>query len=88
MVSATSSGVSPNPLSRSAVTGRVVAATIDLALSRMFSRVREPSGRPQAWARPAPVVASAEKPSPVRTRAVPASHGLGTTKGSGPSWSL
>ena len=49
------------------------------------SRVASPSRRPSVYANPELVVASASNPSAARTRAEPASHGLGMTNGS-PSW--
>src|SRR5689334_12130400 len=48
-------------------------------------RRASPSGMPSEFANPWLVVASASKPSPARTRAVPASHGFGITKMPGPS---
>ena len=82
MVSATASGASPKPFSRSAETGKGVASTIVRACARASSRVIAPSAsrRPSVNAKPALVVASASKPSPARIRAVPTSQGLGMTK--------
>jgi hypothetical protein len=42
------------------------------------------SGRPKDQANPELVVASAGKPSPANKRALPQSHGLGSTKQ--PAW--
>ncbi len=50
-------------------------------------RTSSPSRRPRANAKPALVVARAEKPSVVNMRAVPASQGFGMMKAPGPSWS-
>src|SRR5512146_323548 len=86
MVSATTSGASPNPFSRSAETGNSVALTIRRACASASSRVSWPSRRPRAQAEAALDVAKAWKPSPARRRAEPVSQGLGTTKAHGPAW--
>src|SRR5439155_738180 len=51
-----------------------------------WSSVTFPSRRPCVNANPELVLATALKPSASRTRAEPASHGFGITKGS-PAWS-
>ena len=86
MVSAAALGASPKPFSRSAETGRAVAATMARACASASSRVTFPSRRPSVPAQAPLDVASAAKPSPARTRAEPASHGLGITKAPGRSW--
>ncbi len=80
MVSAAASGASPKPFSRSAETGSSVAATIARACASASSRVTLPSRRPSVPAQAPLDVARAAKPSPARTRAEPASQGLGITK--------
>jgi len=65
--------------------GRSVASAIIRALSMSSSALTEP--RPWMFARPRLVVASALKPSPAKSRAVPASHGLGMIKVPGSSCS-
>ena len=85
MVSATPAGSSANAFSRSAETGRLVAAAIAAACPSASSRVTAPSRRPSVAANPPLVVASAAKPSEASSRAEPASHGLGSSSGSGPS---
>ncbi len=85
MVSATPAGSSANAFSRSAETGRLVAATIAAACPSASSRVTAPSRRPSVAANPPLVVASAAKPSEASSRAEPASHGFGSSSGSGPS---
>ena len=50
---------------------------------RRGSPLPAPSRRPSVKARPALVVVSASKPSDARMRAVPASHGFGTTNAPG-----
>ena len=67
--------------SRSADTGRSVAATIAAACSIASARVTDPSCRPSVVAKPLLVVASASKPSDASSRAEPASHGLGMSSG-------
>jgi len=81
IVSATSSGRSPNPFSKSAETGRSVAATISAMFRRVSSRRTRlaPSRRPRVNARPPLVVPSAANPSLASARAVPASQGFGST---------
>ena len=85
IVSATVSGASPKPFSRSAATGRSVASTIIRALASVSSRVTafSPSRRPRLNASPPLVVVSASKPRPASMRAVPASHGFGMTNAPG-----
>ena len=85
IVSATTSGASPNPFSRSAETGKSVASTIMRACASASSRVSPPSLRPRAEAEAALDVANAWKPRPARMRAEPTSHGFGITKAPGPS---
>ena len=77
MVSATPAGSSAKAFSRSAETGRRVAATMAAACPSTSSRVTSPSMRPSVAAKPPLVVASAAKPSEASSRADPASHGLG-----------
>src|SRR5579883_3149050 len=74
---ATASGASPNPFSRSAETGKLVAFTIMRAWASASSRVRPPSRFPIAHADAALEVAKAWNPSPARMRAEPISHGFG-----------
>src|SRR5919108_3039918 len=83
IVSSALSGLSPLPLSRSAETGRSVAATISRQWWIIASKPTAPSGRPREKAKPALVVASALKPSEVKSLAVPISHGLGMTNALG-----
>ncbi len=59
MVSATPSGSSAKPFSRSAETGRSVASTIAVALAIASSTVIDPSSRPRVAAEPPLVVANA-----------------------------
>src|SRR5690348_4436141 len=89
IVSAASSGDSPNPSSRSAATGRSVASAMSFAFASVSSRVTEPSPScfPMVKARPALVVVSASNPRPARIFAVPASQGFGMTKMPGRLWS-
>ncbi|SRR5712691_572553 len=77
----TPSGLPENPSSRSAETGRVVAAAIAAACPSACSLLAEPSGRPNVAAKPLLVVASAGKPSHSRSLAEPASHGFGISSG-------
>ena len=86
-VSATSSGESAKPFSRSALTGRSVAPTRSAAWASASSRVTLPSLRPRVAACPALVVASAWKPTTARALAVPTSQALASSSGSGPWWS-
>ena len=81
-VSAQSSGDGPYPSSRSADTGRDVAATMSRAFASAsaLDTAARPSRRPRVKAKPAEVVAMASNPSPVRMRALPASHAFGSTK--------
>ena len=78
---ATAAGSSPNPFSRSADTGRAVAATIAAAWTRASSRLTEPSSRPRLAANPLLVVARASYPTQARIRADPASQGFGSSSG-------
>src|SRR5688572_657462 len=80
IVSAASSGASPNPFSRSAATGTSTASTNALACARASSRVTRPSSRPRVLAMAPLEVAMAGKPSPASTRALPASQALAITK--------
>src|ERR687898_197273 len=80
-VSATPAGSSAKPDSRSAVTGRSVAWTIQAACSKAWSRVTCPSARPRVAANPLLVVASAWKPREASSTAEPRSHGLGRSSG-------
>src|SRR6516225_392833 len=86
-VSATASGASPKPFSRSAETGRSVASAIMREWASASSRVSPWSLLPMAAAAAALEVASASNPSPARTFAEPTSHGFGMTK-HGARWSL
>src|SRR5262249_7967977 len=86
MVSAAADGASPKPFSRSAETGRSVAATMARAWASASSRATLPSRRPSTPAAAPLDVASAWKPSAARARAEPASPGVGITKAPGPSW--
>src|SRR4051794_14858831 len=87
MVSATPSGSWANAFSRSAETGRSVAAAIAAAWPIASSRVTPPSSRPSVAAWPLLVVASASKPSEPSRTAEPASHGLGMSSGAPGRWS-
>src|SRR5215472_11145342 len=82
MIAAASSGSSAYPFSRSAFTGRSVAAAISRQLAISSSRVIEsvPSIRPQELENPRLVVANASKASEASNFAVPASQGLGMMK--------
>src|ERR1700761_9530658 len=80
-VSATPSGSSANPFSRSADTGTSLADAIWAAWVIASSRVTEPSRRPSDAAKPLLVVARASKPSAASRRAEPISHGLGMSSG-------
>src|SRR6202453_227385 len=80
-VCATPSGSSAKPFSRSAETGRSVAATIAAACARASSRLTEPSERPSVTANPELVVASAWKPNEASSFADPWSHGFGSSSG-------
>ena len=88
MVSAAASGASAKHFSRSAETGRSVASTIARACASASSRVTLPSRRPSMPAEAPLDVASAWKPSAVRMRAEPASHGFGITNAPGDSCSF
>jgi hypothetical protein len=80
-VSATSSGASAKPFSKSPETGRGVALTISSACRSASSRVTRPmSGLPSVKAKAAELVASACAPAAAIIRAEPASQGLGMTK--------
>ena len=81
---ATPSGSSAKQFSRSADTGRSVAATIEAACARASSRLTEPSSRPRVAANPLLVVARASNPSQASSLADPASQGLGMSSGIGP----
>ena len=84
IVSATASGAFEKPFSRSADTGRSVAATIVWQCASASSRLTLPSRRPStpAWA---PLdVASAGKPRAASARAEPPSHALAMTNARGP----
>ena len=83
MVSATRSGVVPKAFSRSAVTGRSLAATMSAALRSTASRPAWLSGLASENAKPALVVASASKPACASRRAEPASHAFATMNGPG-----
>src|SRR5215471_5157830 len=89
-VSAQDCGSSPNPFSRSADTGRLVASTMARAFASVSSRpmAAAPSGLPIEKAYPALVVASASNPSDASSFADPASHGFGTGNTPGRSCSL
>src|ERR1017187_2406394 len=84
MVSATVSGSSPNPFSRSPDTGRSVASTRAGACAMHSLRATRPSRLPSTAAEAALEVASALKPRAASTRAEPASQGLGIRKAPGP----
>lgn len=73
----------PNPLSRSADTGKSVAFTIVRACVRASSRVNDPSLLPRAQAEAALDVASASNPEPARMRVEATSHGFGITNAPG-----
>ncbi len=81
IVSDTASGESPNPASRSALTGSGVASAIAVPCTSASWRVTRPSRRPSVAAKPLLVVARAVKPSDANSRADPRSHGLGITNG-------
>src|SRR5918992_3110701 len=83
-VSATPSGSSAKPFSRSAVTGSSVAWTTCAACSTASSRVTRPSARPRVAANPLLVVARAWKPREASSTADPRSHGLGSSSGRRP----
>src|SRR5262245_7874624 len=89
IVSAQVSGSSPNPFSRSAETGRLVASTITRECPIASSRLTapEPSGFPRENAKPALVVARASNPRLASNFAEPASQGLGMANTPGRSWS-
>ena len=72
-VAATSSGEGPKPSSRSAETGRSTAPTSARAFSSASARetAASPSRRPSMKANPAEVLATASKPSPAISRALP-----------------
>src|SRR5919198_146500 len=80
-VEATPDGSSAKAFSRSAETGRSVAATIEAACASASRRVTVPSSRPSVAAWPLLVVASAWKPSQASSLADPASHGFGSSSG-------
>ncbi len=82
MVSATAAGSSAKAFSRSADTGRSVAATMTAAWTRASSLLTEPSFRPSVAAKPELVVASASNPSDASSLAEPRSHGFGSRRGS------
>jgi len=82
IVSATSADSSAKAFSRSAETGRSVAATITAACTRASSLLTEPSLRPRVAAKPELVVARASKPSDASSLAEPRSHGFGNRSGS------
>ena len=79
-LTATSSGASAKPFSKSALTGRSVAATSRRRCASTSSRLISPSSLPAAQAAPALVEAIALKPSRARRTALPASQALGMTK--------
>src|SRR5215470_9155022 len=83
MVSATTSGASPNPFSRSAETGKSVAPQITRACTSASSRVTRPSRRPRRPADAPLEVASAANPNAAIIRAEPPSHTLAMTNASG-----
>src|SRR5690348_1221097 len=87
IVSATISGESPKPFSRSAETGRSVASQITRAWAIASSRVTRPSRRPSKPAEAPLEVANAAKPSPAIIRAEPPSQTLATTNVPGASCS-
>ena len=82
MVSATAAGSSAKAFSRSAETGRSVAATMTAEWTRVSSRLTEPSFRPSDAAKPELVVARASNPRDASSLAEPRSHGLGSRRGS------
>src|SRR5688572_25048661 len=77
IVSATVFSSSPNPFSRSALTGRSVDAAISVTCASIRSRPTWLSRTPIENANPALVVASASKPSFASIFAVPTSQGFG-----------
>src|SRR5688572_5028733 len=83
IVSATVFSSSPKPFSRSALTGRSVAAAISVTCASIRSRPTWLSSTPMENANPALVVASASKPSFASIFAVPTSQGFGMMKASG-----
>ncbi len=76
---------SPNPRSRSAVTGSSTARATTPTASIIASReIASPSGQPRAAAIDQLAVATARQPgAPATTRALAASHALTNTSGSG-----
>ena len=82
MVSATPDGSSAKPFSRSAETGRSVAATMTAECTMASSRLTEPSLRPKVAAKPELVVARASNPSDASSLAEPRSQGFGIRSGS------
>ena len=81
IVSATASGASAKPFSKSPETGSGVARTISSAWASASSRVTCPmSGRPSVKAKAAELVASATAPDAAIIRAEPMSQGFGMTK--------
>src|SRR5829696_133288 len=78
--SATGSGSTAKPPSKSALTGTLTAAETARRWSRVWSSVTPLSARPVVQANPALVVARAGKPSRSSAAALPASHGFGMTK--------
>jgi hypothetical protein len=78
--SATPAASAPKPLSKSAFTGRSVAATISCRCASAMSREMPPSRLPCDQAKPELVVASALNPRLCRKRALPTSQGFGMTK--------
>src|SRR5262249_1261900 len=83
MVSATTSGSSPNPFSRSAETGKSLASQITRACISASSRVTLPSRRPSRPADAPLEVASAANPNAAIILAEPPSHTLAMTNASG-----
>src|SRR4051794_26533858 len=84
----TSPGPSPNPVSRSAVTGWSTAAAIRPTAAIISSRgISSPSRWPSAAAMDQLAVAIARQPGvPATTRALATSHTLTTTSSSAASW--
>ena len=86
IVSAASSGSSPKPFSRSALTGTSTAAAIAPALATAASRSIDPSRPPRVAAAPLLVVHRAKNPSDSSSLAEPTSHGFGARSGSPGRW--
>src|SRR5689334_9063957 len=80
MVSATVSGASPYPFSRSPLTGSSVAPASADTCCIIVPRSTVVSGLPNENAMPALVVANASKPKCASMRADPTSQGLGMMK--------